>query len=108
MSPPLTAASNRCRLFMMRSFAGWLLRILAGSIRVTLIEIPHVLEFHQLREIVERIQGCGRAYAGAVALEGLVNGVERGARGEKPGRRKNRDTITELGEPRCRQDRRLA
>src|SRR4249919_3896068 len=108
MSPPLTAASNRCRLFMMLSFAVNCFESVPPSLRVALIEIPDVLESHELREIVERIQGRGRIYARAVALQGLVNGVERRARREKTGPRKNRDPITELGEPRRRQNWRLA
>src|SRR5678815_1793236 len=108
MSPPLTAASNRCRLFMMLSFAVNCFGSMPPSLRVAVVEIPHVLESHELREIVERIQRRGRVYARAVALQGLVNGVERRPRCEKTGPRKNRNPVTELGEPRCRQDRRLA
>ena len=73
-------------------------------IGVPLVEVPHFLKTHQLREFREVVQRRGGIHARTVALQRPVNGLERAARRQKPSHRKNRDLVTELRQPLRRAD----
>ena len=71
-----------------------------------LVEIPHVLKTHQLGELGKVLQRRRDLDAGPVVLERLVNRLQRGPRRQKSGGGKNRDLVTDLFKPLCREHRR--